>query len=343
MTEAPKHIFKMKTIKTNQGYYYKPETGYYSSFQGYVVNNGDVVPKLQFSKEWYYSPTPVTHIQKQVPQKSVPKEYSLKEPLRPTEQLPATIPYADVVTEYDEDDEVTLWKGKHEGLQGFYELKYEALPPCLEDVEIQETIVGEYEVSNLSRPEEMKVSFLEAVGWDRKVFTRDLQSVVCYDDIEKLLVPDFLLYTRPCKLTSAQVYKIVRAYIKDNINSSNAVITSDYDFCFNVSKRIKTKDTVTKEIKKNNNKSYRPPRFVTNPREEKKEIFRMSWAGYKGTGGYDGYPCIEPWEANNLKEMQENIKTYLDELMEEINRPLEECEHCKGAGVIVNKIELNNR
>ncbi len=47
-----------------------------------------------------------------------------------------------------------------------------------------------------------------------------------------------MLSSRPCKLTSKQMYDITRKYIKDNIDLSKAKITSDYKFCFAVKKII---------------------------------------------------------------------------------------------------------
>jgi dUTPase len=48
--------------------------------------------------------------------------------------------------------------------------------------------------------------------------------------------------------------------------------------------------------------------------------------GIFGTGIY--------LDADNLEEMVYNVKTYLEELMEVINRPMKECECCDGYGVV---------
>ena len=42
--------------------------------------------------------------------------------------------------------------------------------------------------------------------------------------------------------------------------------------------------------------------------------------------------------------MSENIKLYLDELMEEINAPVEECSVCCGTGHIIERdFDMNKR
>jgi hypothetical protein len=56
------------------------------------------------------------------------------------------------------------------------------------------------------------------------------------------------------------------------------------------------------------------------------------------------YTPIKGWEANSLKEMQEQVGVYLTSLMNEINLAVSECTACGGAGCIeVNKIKTNER
>lgn len=70
----------------------------------------------------------------------------------------------------------------------------------------------------------------------------------------------------------------------------------------------------------------------------------MTWAGYKpGNRGYEGYTCIEPWKANSLKELQEHIKEYLEQLINILNSKTEECLHCNGTGITNTQVGTNKR
>lgn len=161
--------------------------------------------------------------------------------------------------------------------------------------------------------------------------------------IDKMMFPDILLSERPCKFTSKQMYDITRAYIKDNINNKYATISSDYDFCFEVKKKIKkyTPEEVTyynifARTKKQRNT---PHKKIVKYREE--TIFKMTNSKSK----YDGYPIIEEMTAKNETELKEKVDTWLSNLIEKINEPLVECPHCNGLGVIneIEEINCNDR
>lgn len=142
---------------------------------------------------------------------------------------------------------------------------------------------------------------------------------------------------RPCELTSKQTYRIIRHHVKENINHNYGVITSDYDFCFTVMKRIPIKPyVISSEIKRDNGKSYRPPRFK---HHEKKyntwELFEMT----NSEDRYKGYTVIPGFKGDSLADLYDNIKTFLDDLMNHINAPIIECEHCNGYGHIKEEIK----
>ena len=168
----------------------------------------------------------------------------------------------------------------------------------------------------------------------------DLSSVVRYDELEEMLTPEFLLCIRPCCLTSKQSYVIIRQYVKDNINSKMAVITSDYNFCFTVKKKINIKPlTQTWEEKKKNGKSYARPRVHSKKIEyTQKEVFEMT----NNEDNYKGYTVIPGFKGASLADLAENIKLYLDELIHFINSPVSECEHCNGTGHIIEKFNDRN-
>jgi hypothetical protein len=161
--------------------------------------------------------------------------------------------------------------------------------------------------------------------------------------IDKMMFPDILLPERPCKFTSKQMYDITRAYIKDNINNKYATISSDYDFCFEVKKKIKkyTPEEVTyyNIFAKTKKQRNTPHKKIVKYREE--TIFKMTNSKSK----YDGYPIIEEMTAKNETELKEKVDTWLSELIKKINEPLVECPHCNGLGVIseIKEINCNDR
>lgn len=170
----------------------------------------------------------------------------------------------------------------------------------------------------------------------------DLGEVARYSELEQMMTPDLLIHNRPCKLTSKQTYDIVRYWILDNIDSAYAAVTSDYDFCFTVKKKISIKPYVVKnEQLTQAGKSYRKPRFTTKSvKHTVVEIFEMT----NNVRKYKGYTVIEGFEGDSLQDLANNIKAYLSELMDYINKPVSQCSHCDGTGHIVgNDFELNKR
>jgi len=44
---------------------------------------------------------------------------------------------------------------------------------------------------------------------------------------------------------------------------------------------------------------------------------------------------IKEFEGNNIEDSHQNIEKYLKELMAHINKPIKDCPHCKGMGVLI--------
>ena len=171
-----------------------------------------------------------------------------------------------------------------------------------------------------------------------------LDGIAEYSHLEQMLTPEFMLHSRPCKLSSATMYKIVRAWVKESINPKAATISSDYEFCFQVNRKVKTKPIVRKtEIRKANGRSYATPRFNTSTTAFKEiPIFEMTYAGAgNGNSGYDKYTIIPELQADNIQDLADRLKFYLETLMEDINKEVEECSCCNGVGYIVNSISSN--
>lgn len=273
--------------------------------------------------------------------------YKLKHEYLASDKIPLFLKPETVNAKWDDDEERMVWESL-DTLQSLYEVVQERSSDSWEKEDFEVVVLGTLYVENFQQPERMVVKTMRPDDWgvaSDKMSGADVASIVRYEDFERMLTPDFLLHERPCFLTSKQVYDIVRAYVKENINPKNACITSDYDFCFTVKRKVKIKPYEQKrEVLNSRGKSFARPKFKSSTVQHKEvEIFEMTWAGYKGAGGYQGYTCIEGWKANNLKEMQEQIKQYLEELMEHINEDVQECPHCSGVGHVVNKLGTNER
>ena len=169
-----------------------------------------------------------------------------------------------------------------------------------------------------------------------------ISSVASFSELSEMMTPDLLLHNQPCSISSEQTYKIIRKHVSDNIDPKWAVITSDYDFCFTVKKKIAIKPiTRTYEQTKSNGRSYAKPRLSTKTTTHKEsEIFEMTHSGRC----YKGYTPISGFKGDSLQELINNIDQYLSELMTYINEPLSECQHCNGTGHIFGEpFEKNKR
>lgn len=276
--------------------------------------------------------------------KSFPTHFTLGYKLKVVELASDKIPaYLKVeeVGSYLDDDDCTRWTN-HEEIRGLYVADTIQKEGTLEPVDYELVCLGKLQIDNIDTPSIMTIKvYNPAQQTEPKGY--DLSSLVTYSDLEQMLTPEFLLHERPCKLTSKQMYSIVRSWVKANINPKCAEITSDYDFCFTVKRKLYHPTvTIRTEIKKQNGRSYATPKFTSHTKSfDKIEIFQMTWAGYRGAGGYEGYTCIPPLEGSSLKDISERLKYYLETLMEEINKEVDQCQCCKGYGYTVKSISSN--
>jgi hypothetical protein len=264
--------------------------------------------------------------------------FTLKLPTLANEEIPLNLSIEQVEQYWNDDLDDTAWKHFNE-YRALYKPVTETLPDSWEPIEFSVNVIQHLQIDKVENPIEMKVSMLESSGWSSRTGEYELSSIVRYSDIEKMLTPEFLLHERPCSLSSEQVYKIVRDYVRTHIDGKYARITSDYDFCFTVKRKIAIKPYNVQKTVKNTPRGR--PKFVTQSVEHKEvDLFEMTYS----PNNYKGYTPIAGWQANNLKEMAVQIKNYLEELMEEINRPVQECSACGGTGCVdVGKIETNKR
>lgn len=230
---------------------------------------------------------------------------------------------------------------EHE-IDSFYNYEYQKREVNQEVDDLEIEVIMELENFNLPTIEYRAYGSTYVNGyWDGEynITNKDVEHQL----IDKMMFPDILLSERPCKLTSKQMYDITRAYIKDNIDNKYASISSDFDFCFKVEKKIKkyTPEEVTYyNIFARTEKQRNTPHKKT-VKYRNETIFRMT----NSVAKYNEYPIIEEMTAKNETELKEKVDTWLSELIKKINEPLVECPHCNGLGVIseIKEINCNDR
>jgi len=224
----------------------------------------------------------------------------------PSERLPAEIPLA---------GHYSLEDTAYEGVSECYTRVEERSPETLENVPFQLHVIAERDTFEVVKSE-----------FD-----------LTYGLIDQLTIADPILsQEKPCRMSATQSYEIIRQHVKRNINSRYAEITSDYDFCFTVQKRIElavlepfTRDVGTK----------RRPKTVTDYRKHRSIVVYNVAPPDRQTGKpYNGYPLVEPFVGTSHEDLKARIAAFLEDLMEQINRPLCECKACGGKGVVVETV-----
>lgn len=314
---------ELKAIKVLNGYFVSNggyDTGLISSYKF----NGEI-PQKTFNNQWCFvkSLDNVTFINQEV-RKRV--GFKLKENVIPTEDLPKEV--------FENDYEKYLLDNYDSYNRPFYDELLEITPSFEEECDVSveillqcddiENVKGfSYKVRNASYPNSQQ---------GREI----TQYQVINQELDKIIFPTPALSIRPSKLSSVDSYEIIRNYIKDNIDPKVAVVTSDYEFCLTVQKRIPLAEKVKYTYDANNNffgGRKRKPKMVTDYKVERK-VTCFECAPFKDGKVYGGYTrCIE-FEGGSWEDLQNNIDMYLKELIEEINKPLVDCDKCKGCGVI---------
>lgn len=340
---------KIEAYKTNLGLFINVTSGYTISEKvkingrpGSDFERTNVQKNSYSSTHWHFLEgiDEITSFEVLRPGKDVLTGYILKISSIATDEIPLELSLEEVEQYYDESSEQYEWKSFSD-----YRALYKPVLIRTEDIwepeEVEFKLLRTVTIDSYDSPAKMEIKQDFTGTWVDNVKLTDLSSIVTYDDLEHLLTPEFLLHERPCRLSSSQVYGIIRHHVKNHIESKYAVVTSDYDFCFTVKRKIAIKPITTRyEIKKANGRSYAPPKFKASVKQfTEVEIFEMTPADKK----YSGYTPISGWEADNLQGMKLQIETYLTALMDEINKPVVECDCCNGTGHIVEKISTNER
>lgn len=322
-TEASSDKIKIYLIKTNNGCFISThsKTGGYE--YTYVKSK---IPDLIFDgkeaeetycKNWYYISEYPKLIQCKVIGEQINKRYELTKLSLKSEEFPEVIP-AENVKHYDEDVICT-----------FYKYKYDIVDDYLVDVDCEIETIFELEDFELSPKVEFKA--VHRQSFSDKIYTIRNEDIH-HQMLDKMIFPEILLSNRPAKFTSKEVYNITRQYILDNIDNNVARITSNYDFCFEVSKIIplNVPETITYQNFLARTKKEREKIHTKVKSFEEHKIFSMTSEDDK----YKGYPIIPEMCANSDKGLKERMDSWLEYVIEEINKPIYQCRQCNGKGYV---------
>lgn len=313
-------MIKINMVKTNIGCFISDclavngyDWNYHRSKLKDLLFDGEKATPT-FSANWMQIKKYPSKIQKFEHVPSINRRYELKDKDLVSAKMPVIINYEDMEN-YDENIFV------------LYEYKEDEQEPILVDVECEISIV--MEVENFELPPVIDYKAIQKVSFSDQVFNITNQNVN-HQLFDKLIFPEIMLHTRPCSISSQNLYCLVRQYIKDNIDTKVAKITSDYDFCFSVKKVIPLIEPQTvsyqnifARTKKERNKIH-----YTTHKFKEVDIFEMTHDQRK----YDNYTVIQPIFADNEQELKNKIDSFLDNLITIINQPLVMCSHCNGTG-----------
>ncbi len=328
---------KIIAIKTNDSFLISDNVNnksYFTSNLSSLFFDG-VKPESTFKHDWFKIKNKPIKIEKEVLQNSINKRYELKQEFDKGSFKKVWLyneAYNVLEGEFYEEFQV---------IRGLYDYKEDKQPNIFESIDFEWEEILEIDIFK----EPQGFSYKAAGEWNHKTYPNVTEKDLKYDILAQVLTPSILLHTQPCKLSSKETYDIIRKFIKENINPRVAEITSDYDFCFTVKKKIPLAKSYTYQTDVNNNifsSRKKKPKYETRLVDKKSvEVFEMTWKGYNGTTGYNGYTPVEPFEAENQEELKKYIDSYLENLINIINEPVKECNCCNGTGVIFNQNDKN--
>ena len=268
--------------------------------QGYLFDG--IEAKTTYQSGWYELPQIPSKIELITAARKTRTHWNLKEGYVATEKLPLTInaTWDITVPETYSDEENPYYE-----ISNLYEAQYEEIKESVENVEFQISVVE---------------SFDGVFKFTKKEFIPE------YSLLDKINTHPALLELKPCKLSKAESYGIIRRYIKEHIDTRYAKMV-DYDFCLSVYKVIKICKPEPYQFNVNWNK--KKPKYETRYRNEREtKIYEIA------PKAYQSYTIVDEFYGDTYSEMQEKIDVYLKNIMDFINLPIQDCPHCNGMGVI---------
>lgn len=322
-----KSIVKIVGIKTNNGYYITDEltqkTYNTSYLSGKLVNGETPVPT--FHSKWFKVVSEPVKLQQYQPMPNINKRYELIDPDLAS-KFKLVYKEEDVNLGWDDEKDEYTWSDEFKSIRPLYTLKSDPQDPILVDLEFEFELITE--IDEIISPAPFSYKRLGNYNKPTSPVTGNDTQV---DLISSIITPSILLHTAPCKLSSKESYDIVRAFIKDNIDPKQAEITSDFDFCFNVKKRIHLANEYDYKVDVSGhwrNKRIKPKYETRVQKKRDIPLFSMTYS----PSNYQGYIPIKGFEGDSRDDLKSNIDAYLNHLISVINTPVHECKHCDGTG-----------
>lgn len=310
----------------------------------FLINGKNLEPS--FNSGWMFLPeeTEIKTVQKIKPSKSTNFRYEL---IDKSFERGNDVPFSIKVEDnkylfYSDEAYEWVFRDEYKHLSSLYKLKFDKIEESYEDIIDFEIVLIATISSNFGKTE-FKVKYYSELyngGANIKYLSN---SLIKTDYVSSIVFPDVMKDNLPCSIDGNVMYKIVRAYVKQNIDPKYASITSDYDFCFVVEKKLNLFEIEEYTVDVNNsifNKRKRKPKFEKRYRKDRRVIcFEMTPPSKK----YEHYTPMGGVCGTDYKDLEKNILEKCEEIITIINEPLCDCPFCKGQGVVTesesNKIK----
>jgi hypothetical protein len=273
--------------------------GYYGSNIPSLLFDG-VAPEKTYKDNWFKLSKIPEKVEKKLPDERINIRYELKEGYTPSDLMPQII------------NLTSLYDSEYEEVSGLYQQKYDVKDGGFEEIEFSIEVI--YKKDDF---EWIKVQYAS---------NPDLISGIEFH-------PD-LLQEAPCKISSEEMYGVIRNYVKTNINPLVAKVTSDYDFHFEVKKSVAIAEPYSYSLDLNSGKKRSRPNWVQKW-VSTKEVTILNLKRRSSDSNYGNDCVIAPtFFGKNQLDLEDRVNTYLKDLIDTINKEYIECPHCKGWGVI---------
>ena len=296
-------MIKFKIINCDN-YIYISDTRYEGSYSSYTLDvylfDGLKVENTN-KKGWYKLNKIPTKVEQKQSNQNINIRYELKNGYPVSELTPK------IITKEMYNSE------NFEAIIGMYEYKYDILEGGYEEIEFEiNTIYSRKDFEFIPNKFNASVDLLTQIEYPEEA----------YQD-------------RPCSLNSKQMFDIIKNYVKENINTTYAKITSDYNFHFEVKKTIQLSNPYSKTVDANNSwmNKRKKPKWVEHMISEK-TVSVLNIKNESNATSYGDNCVVAPTlTGKNFIDLQNKVELYLNELMKLINKKYKECPHCQGWGI----------
>jgi len=282
-------------------------------------------PKETFDKDWLELQNLPKIIERDMSRESINYRYELIDPSLESDKIPLILKRDDIThIDYDGCRE---WKDEYIHLKSLYVEKCDFLEARKENIDFSIDVAFETD-EDIAPPKPFNYKAIRKWDFSDKEYELNRNDIT-HQVLDRIVYPSLWMHKLPSKLSSKQVYDILRQYIKTNIDPRYAKITSDYNFCFTVEKNLLISDPYTKEITTGTGRRKKTNKTLINQRHI--QVFEMTSEEEK----YKGYTPIKGIVGDDEEDLQNKLNNLIEETIAKINAPLIDCPRCEGTGVIL--------